>query len=273
MGIGSWKMKTQQVMIALTVAWPLIAVSQAFSQPQSPTEFEVASVRPNMLDDRVVSINVGPGGRFTAKGYTLVLLMQRAYGVMGWNVTGGPDWIRSARFDVTAKASVSGNLTEHQLQPMLQRLLAERFKLKIHHAPERIPGYALVVARGGPKIKAAVDPPLGGEERRDEFRMDFKRLNGPAISMPTLARFVAGKLGLVAVDETGLKGLYDVKAEWKFDPGESASPTPGEDPREPWRFAVFNALQDQLGLKLVPKKITIETIVVDHAEKAVASEN
>jgi uncharacterized protein (TIGR03435 family) len=253
--------------------WLVVAVSQVYSQPKPSTEFEVASVRPNMADDRIVTINVGPGGRFTARGYTLVLLLQRAYGVMDWNVTGGPAWIRSDRFDVSAKANVSGNLTEHELQPMLRRLLAERFRLKVHHASEQTRGYALVVARDGPKIKAAADPLPSGEERQDEFRMNFNGLNGPAISMPTLARFVAGKLGVVAVDDTGLKGLYDVKAEWKFDPEQSTSRRPEEDLREAWRFIVFNALQNQLGLKLVAKKITIQTIVVDHAEKAVASEN
>ena len=261
-----------------SIAWivtPLLvtAVSLVFAQPKTSTEFEVASVRPNMADDRIVTINVGPGGRFTARGYTLVLLMQRAYAVMDWNVTGGPDWIRNDRFDVSAKATVSGNLTDHQLRPMLQRLLAERFKLKVHDAPKQVSGYALVIAKGGPRMNAAADPPAGAEERQHEFRMDFNGLTGPAISMPTLARFVAGKLGLVAVDETGLKGHFDVKAEWRFDPAQPTSLAPGEDPREPWRLIVFNALQDQLGLKLVPKKITIRTIVVDHAEKAVASEN
>src|SRR5215475_1703449 len=85
-------------------------------------QFEVASVRPNTLDDRIVSIAVGPGGRFTARGYTLVLLIQRAYGVMDWNVEGGPAWIRTDRFDIAATAKVS-NLSEAQLRPMLQDLL------------------------------------------------------------------------------------------------------------------------------------------------------
>ena len=91
-----------------------IAAAAAFSQVQSPTEFDVASVRPNTADDRIVTINVGPGGRFACRGYTLVLLMQRAYGVMDWNVTGGPGWIRTDRYDVTATANVAGNLTEAQ---------------------------------------------------------------------------------------------------------------------------------------------------------------
>src|SRR6266404_5068914 len=100
-----------------------IATIAAFSQPP-PTEFDVASVRLNTANDRVVSINVGPGGRFACRGYTLVLLMQRAYGVMDWNVTGGPGWIRTDRYDVAANALVPGNLTEEQLKPMLQALLA-----------------------------------------------------------------------------------------------------------------------------------------------------
>src|SRR5215470_753407 len=88
----------------------------AMSLAQAPAEFEVVSVRPNALDDRIVTINVGPGGRFAARGYTLVLLIQRAYGVMDWNVTGGPSWIRTDRFDVVAKANVQGNLKESQLR-------------------------------------------------------------------------------------------------------------------------------------------------------------
>src|SRR6202165_2948191 len=96
-----------------------LAAAGAFSQVQAPTEFEVASVRPNTANDRIVTINVGPGGRFACRGYTLVLLMQRAYGVMDWNVSGGPGWIRTDRYDVAANASVAGNLTERQLRPML----------------------------------------------------------------------------------------------------------------------------------------------------------
>src|SRR5437879_6873051 len=109
------------------IAWSLtvlIAAAAAFSQVQAPTEFEVASVRLNTANDRIVTIDVGPGDTFRARGYTLVLLMQRAYGVMDWNVTGGPGWIRTDRWDVAAKANITGSLTERQLPPMLQRLLA-----------------------------------------------------------------------------------------------------------------------------------------------------
>jgi len=237
-----------------------MAAAAAFSQGQAPAEFEVASVRPNTANDRIVTIDVGPGGRFAARGYTLVLLMQRAYGVMDWNVTGGPGWIRTDRYDVSAKAGVAENLTEAQLRPMLQRLLAERFKLKLHPGSKEMSGYALVVAKGGPKVKAST----GAEEHADTFRMNATGLSGQGIKMADLARYVAGKLGLVAVDKTGLKGVYDFKAEWTVEADQT-------DPRDALRFAVFTALQEQLGLKLNAQKITVQMLVIDSVEKA--SEN
>ena len=252
------------------IAWSLVglmAAAAAFAQ--SPTAFEVASVRPNRADDHIVTINVGPGGRFAARGYTLVLLMQRAYGVMDWNVSGGPGWIRTDRFDIVAKASVVGNLTERQLQPMLQRLLAERFKLKLHRSSKEMPGYALMVARSGPKVKATAD----GEEHQDTFRMSGVGLSGRGITMENFARFVAGKLGLVAVDQTGLKGVYDFNVNWKVETDQYASASPDYDPRDALRLAVFTALQNQLGLKLTPKKIAVQTLVIDNVERASASEN
>ena len=241
----------------------LVAVAAAYAQ--APTRFEVASIKPNKANDRIVTIDVGPGGRFAARGYSLQLLIQRAYGVMGWNITGGPAWVRDDRYDVVAKALVPGNLTEQRLMPMLQDLLAERFKLRLLDESQEMSGYALIVARGGLKVKAAAD----GVERRDSFRMNQTGLTGQGITMEDFARFVAGKLGLVAVDLTGLKGLYDFKAEWTVEPGQDANGL--VDPREELRSAVFGALQDQLGLKLNPQKIQVRMLRIDSVEKV--SEN
>ena len=243
----------------------VMAAAVAFAQVRTPAEFEVASVRPNLLNDRIVTIDVGPGSRFAARGYTLVLLMQRAYGVMDWNVTGGPGWIRTDRWDVVAKSSFEGNLTEHQLQPMLQRLLADRFKLRVHESSRQMPGWALVVDRGGPRVKTSAE----AEESRDAFRMTGTEITAQGITMATFARFVTGKLGLVGVDETGLPGLYDFKIQWAVQKDPTAAVP--DDPVEALRFAVNTALQDQLGLKLMPKRINVRTIVIDSVEKA--SEN
>jgi uncharacterized protein (TIGR03435 family) len=235
----------------------LLAASTAFAQ--TVPDFEAASIHPNKLDDHIVTIDVGPGGRFAARGYTLVLLIQRAYGVMDWNVTGGPPWIRIDRFDIVAKSPVK--LTETQLQPMLQKLLAARFKLKLHDSTAQTSGYEMTVARGGAKIHPAA------EEHADTFRMGSAGLEAHGISMPDFARFVSGKLGVIAVDRTELKGPYEVKAEWPPQSNLSA------DSRDDQRFTVFRAIEDQLGLKFTAKRITIRTLVIDHAERASASDN
>jgi uncharacterized protein (TIGR03435 family) len=240
----------------------IAGTAMALPQVRSPVEFEVASVRPNLLNDRIVSIDVGPGGRFAARGYTLVLLMQRAYGVMDWNVTGGPGWIRTDRYDVVAKSSFAGNLTEQQLQPMLQRLLEDRFKLKVHESSRQMPGWALVVDRGRPKVKRSAET----EENRDAFRMTGSGITAHGLTMAAFARFVAGKLGLIGVDETGLPGLYDFDFTWTVEKDPTRSPT--DDSQEALRFAVNSAMQDQLGLKLNPKRITVRTIVIDSVERA-----
>jgi uncharacterized protein (TIGR03435 family) len=241
----------------------LIVAAAAFAQAQAPKEFEVASVKPNLADDRIVTIRVGPGGGFVATGYTLVLLMQRAYGVMDWNVSGGPGWIRTDRFDIAAKANVQGDLTEAALQPMLAKLLADRFKLALHRSSTQTSGYALEVAKGGPKLKPSAD----AEEHQDTFRLARFGLSGQGISMRNFARFFGGKLGVIVVDETVLQGLYDFKVDWRIDPARSG------DSRQPLQEAAFDAVQTQLGLKVVPKKVTIELLVIDHVEKASASEN
>ncbi|MDP8979617.1 MAG: TIGR03435 family protein [Acidobacteriota bacterium] len=239
----------------------LIATA-AFSQT-APREFEVASVRPNTANDRIVTINVGPGGRFAARGYTLGLLMQRAYGVMDWNITGGSAWIRTDRYDVVATAAVAGNLTEAHLQPMLQALLADRFKLKLHRVSKEVSGYALTVAKEGPKLKASPD----GEEHEDSFRLNQTGMKGQGITMANLARFVGGKLGLIAVDRTGLTGVYDFNVDWP----DVTDPDSGVSLSEALRPVVFAALQNRLGLKLVAQKVSVPVLVIDSVQKA--SEN
>lgn len=225
-------------------------------------EFEVASVKQNMLNDRIVEIHVGPGPRFTTRGYTLVLLMQRAYTVMDWNVTGGPPWIRDDRWDIVAKANVQGNLTEEQLRPALAKLLADRFQLQFHTTTKEMSGYALEVARGGSKLARSAD----SRERPDSFRFLANGITGQRIPMRTFARWLGGKVNTIVVDQTGLQGLYDFNVTWHTDPD-------APDPREALREAAFTAVQAQLGLRLIAKKVPVEVLVIDRVERPSAQEN
>ena len=194
--------------------------------------------------------------------------MQRAFAVMDWNVTGGPSWIRTDRFDVAARANVQGNLSEAQLRPMLARLLADRFKLTLHRSSNRTSGYALELAKGGRKPKPAAD----AEDRQDTFRLTNTGMSGQGISMRDFARFFGGKLGLIVVDETGLTGYYDFNVDWKVNSDRPVD-LPDADSREPLREAAFEALRTHLGMRVVPKKVTVETLVIDHVEKPSAAEN
>jgi uncharacterized protein (TIGR03435 family) len=247
----------------------VILAASAFARAQAPAEFEAAIVRSNKLDDRIVTIEVGPGGRFAARGYTLVLLIQRAYGVMDWNVTGGPPWIRIDRFDVVAKTEVQGNLSDAELKPRLAKLLADWFKLKLHRSSYQAAGYVLEVAKGGSKLK----PAKVAEDHQDTFRLTNLGMSGQGISMRHLARFFGGKLGIIVADETGFTGFYDFNVKWEVDPGRSSGPSTDADPREALREAAFEAVKTQLGLNVVPKKVTVEALVIDHVEKLSASEN
>jgi uncharacterized protein (TIGR03435 family) len=148
---------------------------------------------------------------------------------------------------------------------MLQALLAKRFKLVLHRSSKEMSGYALVAGKGGPKLR----PSALTVASRDTFRFGATGLSGQGIPMYDFTRFVAGKLGLVAVDETKLVGLYDFDVKWKVEP----DPSPDYDPREGLRRAVFGALQEQLGLTFAAKRISVPMLVIDRAERATAAEN
>ncbi len=234
---------------------------------QAPTEFDVASIKPNNLNDRIVTIKIGPGGKFTARGYTLQLLIQHAYGVLGFQISAGPSWLDSDRYNVSAKVTMEGNLTERQLRPLLQKLLAERFHLRVQQGAKEMAGYALAVARGGPKMQADAD----GEEHPDTIRMSGIGFRGQGITTEMLARIVQSVLGFPVVDKTGLKGVYDLQVNWTeqytrslpdIDPGDTGRAS------EPAGSTIFTALNDRLGLKLTAQKVTVPTIVIEHAEKA-----
>jgi len=216
---------------------------------------------------------------------TLPMLVQRAYGLLSNDrVFGAPEWAKADRFDIRAKMSETDISQMQKLSPteaktrrelMMQALLAERFKLKVHSETKQAPVYDLVVAKGGPKLKDAVtdaNPPMGkGEDGRP--RTGFNQATGSTEvaqgeSTRALADFLSqpvSGLGRPVVDKTGLTGAYDFTLNWvpHFDrilPGSgggSASPDEAD--------SLFEALQ-QIGLKLQPATSPIDIIVIDHVE-------
>jgi bla regulator protein BlaR1 len=181
----------------------------------APSAFEVASIKPNKSGARGGQFSTEPGG-IVATNMPLRTFIKAAYGVQDYQLSGGPGWIDSERYDVAAKSE--GAVLDDKLLLMLRALLEERFKLTLHREKKELPGYALVIGKSGLKIRQA--------EHAGENWMRFGRgsLTARAVSMARLADSLAGRLGRPVVDDTGIKGLFDIKLEWTPDQSEPRGP-------------------------------------------------
>jgi uncharacterized protein (TIGR03435 family) len=201
--------------------------------------FEVASVKPSPPGATERSLTHRPGARLVTSNATLKMMILLAYQVMPFQVVGGPDWLESAGFDIDAKAE-DPNASPEQFRQMIQRMLAERFQLKVHMTTKEMPIAALVFAKNGPKLVEAAD-----DSTEITMRVEGKgRLTGVKATMEMLATSLTRTLGRKVVDETGLKGAYTFKLEFVPDQGAAG----GDDPD------IFAALQEQMGLALKPGK-------------------
>ncbi len=181
-----------------------------------------------------------------------------AYGVKNFQIE-GPGWLDTVHVDVTAKPPTG--YQHSQLQVLLRGLLADRFKLVVHHESKEVPAFALVVAKGGPKLHEATKP-------RDFFTARPGLIQGARVSTAQLAGALARLLGNPVADETGLTAMYEVKVEWTPDETSAAingdvaptAPEPGP--------TLFTALSDQLGLRLQTRKVPGDLVVVDHMARS-----
>ncbi len=228
-----------------------------------PKQFEVASVKPAVPGSKYNGAYlIAPGGRFLGINITVERLIQEAFDVRDFQIFGGPSWITSERYDIEAKAE--GWASPEQLRPLVQSLLADRFKLAIHRETKELPIYVLVVGKGGPKVqpsKSNAGPGIGGARGR---------INARQVSMAMFAGRLGLMLGRFVEDRTGLTGEYDIRLEWnQEDSAASMGPDVGASGSS--GPSIFAALQEQLGLRLEAQKGQVPIIVIDSVQKA--SEN
>jgi uncharacterized protein (TIGR03435 family) len=231
------------------------------SPPAGRAQFDVASVKvhPPPLTRIIVQT---PPGRFLAEGFSLKMLVGRAFGVPDVRVVGGPSWVDSERYDIEGKTT-EGTIPPAQLSLMIQSLLEDRFQLKAHKETRELPMYELVVARGGSKLKMSDDqtppapptpggaPPRGagpgpgpgggpapgpaagrgagdpfgnGPLPRGAFIGGRGNLRAAAVSVSNFVNFLVNQLGRPVIDKTGISGLYDLQLEWT--PGSEQVPGP-----------------------------------------------
>jgi uncharacterized protein (TIGR03435 family) len=209
--------------------------------------FEAATVKPNRSGSGNSSSHDNPG-TLIAVNNSLMNYIQSAFRLPEYRVS-GPEWLKTERYDITARTGERSS--EAEMMKMMQALLAERFKLEYHREMRTFPALALVVGKGGPKF-AAVEGE-GSSSESGNGKLKAKR-----ITMAWLAEFVSGRLGTPVVDATGLTATYDLALEWTSDDrkgdGESG-PT------------LQTALGEKLGLRLESRKVQLEVLVVDRAER------
>jgi len=213
-------------------------------------------------------------------------------------LTGEPSWVNSDRFDIEAKddeaqAQVSSKLPPpeiaKQMRLMVQSLLADRFGLKVSHATKELPVYALVVARGGPRLTPTTAPPIappgdlppGSDSAKKPFNRGIMMkgngdLTGMAAPIAMLADVLSRQPELgnrLVQDKTGLTGDYDWTLKWTPASMDSSSSADGAAPPagDPSTPSLFTALQEQLGLKLESTKGPVDGLVIDHVEKPSAN--
>jgi uncharacterized protein (TIGR03435 family) len=228
----------------------------ALAQTAEPPAFEVAAVKPNH-SGRTDQHSDSDNGRITCVNMTLKRYIAKAYAVREDQIS-GPDWLGSERFDLVAKAP--GKVHEDELDQMLRTLLAERFKLTLHREKREGHVYALIVAKGGFKLKPVAST---GDSSTNTSRGS---MTVQQASMERVANALSRHVGFPVVDETGLEGVFDFKLAW--DPAaDGISPDDARDSGP----SIYTALQ-QLGLKLESRKMPVDFLVIDHAEK-VPTEN
>jgi bla regulator protein blaR1 len=288
-GIGVW------------IAPPTLAQSAtsiASTGATATPRFEVASIKPAAPDQRGMMIRPGPNGGINISNLPLKEMITLAWKIQPFQVSGGPSWIESLHWDITATGNHKFNPDEMPL--LVQSLLLDRFQLKIHHETKDLPVYALVLANKdgklGPQLTESKEasctpfdpskpPPPPPPPGRDPGKppamgcggmfMGFDRLGAAGITIDRMVPMLSRMLGRTVIDKTGLTGKYDIQMQWTPDQAQLQTmappggippnmPQPQIDPNGP---TIFTALQEQLGLKLESQKGPVDILVIDSVEK------
>ena len=253
-------------------------ISQLLATSALP-QFEVASIKPSPASSNL-RVDFAPGGKLFITNATLRFLIKIAYDIGDDQLVGGPKWVGAKRFDVAAIPDIPvggdpANMAPDQIlvfhkptRLRLQRLLADRFQLELRKESTPMPVFALAVAKGGPRnlvaSKNEADQQLNAMASNGQF-------NATAIDMATLAKFLSeGQTGRPVVDRTGLEGKFDFHLSWTPENTQPVPPGSNNSSNVQAVFAqdqsIFSALQQQLGLKLIPETTQADRLVIVSAD-------
>jgi len=235
---------------------------------------DVATIKPNDSGGMSMQTLTFRGRNLITVNSSLADLMMFAYSVQMKQIVGAPSWIEHDRYDINATPDQEGTPTADQVRIMIRKLLADRFQLKFHHDKRELSAFVLTVAKDGPKLKPA--QPNGnlhgvGMQAAKTGAMLFAN-NSPVSAFTNFLQSLV--LDRPVVDQTGLTGKYDMTVTFTMDDSffnghPPAFPKPADDV-EP-APSLFDAIQQQLGLKLTPEKTQVDVLAIDHVEKPSAN--
>jgi bla regulator protein blaR1 len=251
--------------------------AQAKTDGSASLRFEVVSIKSAKPDPLNLGFRMVSGGSIIASSTTLKQLIAFTYDVRESQISGGPSWISSEKYDILAQpvppevpADVREMSEDQRIRALdrtherLRSLLAERFQLTVRRDTRQLPAYALLIGKNGSKLQEFKE----GAHNLQGIGLGKGQLTLRRSTMQMLATVLSQLVGGPVQDQTGLTGTFDGKLEWTPEPGEpslvpEATPTPNLSGRPP----LFTALQEQLGLKLESTGGPVEVIVVDKVEK------
>jgi uncharacterized protein (TIGR03435 family) len=241
--------------IAIATACCALAVDQTFEVASIHTRADgtgdIWTLKPFRFDFS--------GPRLTIENFRLSDLITYAYDIKDYELSGEPRWADIDRYNISAKAPDGVTLTRDAARPFMRALLADRFHLTVHTEMKEMPVYALVVAKGGSKLKESSP----GAQRLLTLQSKGKAALLMTVTSGDMAQLAAqfskrNRVDRPVVDKTGLTGTYDYKLEWGDDTAAAA---------DAGVVSVFTAFQEQLGLRMEPSKAPVQVLIVDRAEK------
>ena len=274
---GKWTQGSSALPLTLVrateqTAWaiPELPPSRVRMSADAKPEFAVATIKPSRPD--------APRGGYgiraqvvTTTNVTVSWMIKLAYNVHADQISGAPSWVDSERYDTVGRTETPGEPSRDQMKLMIQKLLIDRFQLKFHTEKKELPVYAMVVAKGGPKLTvSAADPSafpgigFGREPGVISLVGRNTGLNGVANGLQS------NILDKPVVDRTGLTGRYDFQLRFTPDAIQLANFSGLEPPNAADLNAppdIFTAFEQQLGLKLQGTKAVVDVMVIDRIER------
>jgi uncharacterized protein (TIGR03435 family) len=277
--VGNWSQGPNPLALTYTRATPATEWTIPTPPPPIPPmaadanpSFEVATIKPSKPDDQRKAFIVN-GNQFHIINQPLSQMISFAFDVQAKQVIGLPEWADSDKFDIDGKPDGEGAPNGKQWKIMIQKLLADRFKLTFHKDKRELSVYVLSVSKTGAKMTKNDSAPnglpalffqggLGKLNVRNALMSDFTGLMQSVV------------LDRPVVDQTGLTGRFDFTLNWTPDDSQFAGmgariPPPTDSADAPPNL--YTAIQEQIGLKLEATKAPADVMVIDHVEKPSAN--